>query len=286
MQKQPTIIKRKSGSHVMTFSRLFSFILVNFLLCMSVSFASNNNINNPLRIAVAANFTPVLKKLLLEFHQQTNIDTQIISGATGALFLQIKHGAPFDIYIAADSVRPKLLEQQNLILLDSRKTYAIGQLALLSMDNKAKLSDLANTPKYFAIANPDIAPYGKAAKQTLQHLGLWPQYQNSLITGININQTFAQVRSQAVSSGLVANSQLVVNKLAGVVIPSSYHYPIEQQLVIIKNRNNIERAKRLSQFLLSEKIQQKIVNFGYANNAFTQQPIQQLNQQEKSNAKP
>lgn len=253
---------------------------------MSVSFASNNNINNPLRIAVAANFTPVLKKLLLEFHQQTNIDTQIISGATGALFLQIKHGAPFDIYIAADSVRPKLLEQQNLILLDSRKTYAIGQLALLSMDNKAKLSDLANTPKYFAIANPDIAPYGKAAKQTLQHLGLWPQYQNSLITGININQTFAQVRSQAVSSGLVANSQLVVNKLAGVVIPSSYHYPIEQQLVIIKNRNNIERAKRLSQFLLSEKIQQKIVNFGYANNAFTQQPIQQLNQQEKSNAKP
>ncbi|WP_245942524.1 molybdate ABC transporter substrate-binding protein [Candidatus Colwellia aromaticivorans] len=253
---------------------------------MGVSFASNHNTDNPLRIAVAANFTPVLKELLFEFHQQTNINTQIISGATGALFLQIKHGAPFDIYIAADSVRPKLLEQQNLILINSRKTYAIGQLALLSMHNKAQLSDLATPPKYFAIANPDIAPYGKAAKQTLQHLGLWQQYQNSLITGININQTFSQVRSQAVRSGLVANSQLVINKLAGVVIPSSYHLPIQQQLVIIKNRANIDHAKRLSQFLLSPKIQKKIVSFGYANNALPQQPIQQFTQQEKNHAKP
>jgi len=240
-------------------------------VCTSVSFASNNNINNPLRIAVAANFTPALKKLLIEFHQQTNINTQIISGATGALFLQIKHGAPFDIFIAADSVRPKQLEQQNLIVTNSRKTYAIGQLALLSMNTKAHLSDLTlnlqQKPKYFAIANPDIAPYGKAAKQTLQHLGLWQQYQNSLITGININQTFAQVRSQAVGSGLVANSQLVLNKLDGVVIPSSYYQPIQQQLVIIKNRDNIAQAKRLSRFLLTPKIQQKIVNFGYANNA-------------------
>lgn len=248
---------------------------------MSVSFASNSN-DRPLRIAVASNFTPILKELLLEFHQQTSINTQIISGATGALFLQIKHGAPFDIYIAADSVRPKLLEQQDLILFNSRKTYAVGQLALLSMNKKAQLSDLTTPPKYFAIANPDIAPYGKAAKQTLQHLGLWQQYKNSLITGININQTFTQVRSQAVSSGLVANSQLVINKLVGVVIPSSYHQPIQQQLVIIKNRNNIDHAKRLSQFLLSPKIQQKIVNYGYANNTFTQQ----LSQQENSNAKP
>jgi len=258
---------------------------------MSVSFASSHNIDTPLRIAVAANFTPILQELLLEFHQQTNINTQIISGASGALFLQIKHGAPFDIFISADSIRPKLLEQKDLILANSRKTYAIGQLALLSINNKVKLSDLTlnlqQTPKHFAIANPDTAPYGKAAKQTLQFLGVWLQYKKLLITGVNINQTFAQVRSQAVSSGLVANSQLVINKLAGVVIPSSYHQPIQQQLVIIKNRNrnNIANAKRLSQFLLSEKIQQKIVSYGYANNTLVQPPIQQLTQQEKSNGK-
>lgn len=262
----------------MNSSRLYPLILIFSLLYMSVSFASNDNIENPLRIAVASNFTPILKELLIEFHQQTSINTQIISGASGALFLQIKHGAPFDIFISADSVRPELLEQQDLILINSRKTYAIGQLALLSMNNKAQLSDLAKSPKYFAIANPDIAPYGKAAKQTLQHLDLWQQYQNSLITGVNINQTFAQIRSKAVSSGLVANSQLVINKLAGAVIPSSYHQPIQQQLVIIKNRNNIDHAKQLSQFLLSPKIQKRIVSFGYAKNS--------LIQQERNNAKP
>ena len=275
----------------MNLSRLYPLILINVLLfinvsCMSVSLASNHNIDSPLRIAVASNFTPILKELLVEFKKQTNINTQIISGASGVLFLQIKHGAPFDIFISADSVRPKLLEQQNLILLNSRKTYAIGQLALLSMNNKAQLSDLASTQKYFAIANPNLAPYGKAAKQTLQHLDLWQQYKNRLITGININQTFTQVLSQAVNSGLVANSQLVINKLAGVIIPSSYHQPIEQQLVIIKSRNNMTNAKRLSEFLLSPKIQQKIESFGYANNTFTQQPIQQLTQQEQSNGKP
>ena len=256
----------------MRLSKLYSLLLINILLCMNSSFASNNS---PLRIAVAANFTPVLKELLVEFNQKTQIKTQLISGATGALYLQIKHGAPFDIFLSADSVRPKLLEQQSLILRNSRKTYAIGQLALLSTSHKAQLSDLATPPNYFAIANPDIAPYGKAAKQTLQHLSLWKKYKNNLITGTNINQTFAQVLSQSVHSGLVANSQLVLNKLAGAVIPSSYHQPILQQLVIIKDRKNIESAERLSQFLLSPEIQQKIINFGYAKKSLTHQYTKQ-----------
>ena len=264
----------------------YSLFLLLSLLYISTSFAGNSSNDKPLRIAVASNFTPVLKVLLAEFYQQTNIETQIISGASGALFLQIKHGAPFDIFISADSVRPELLEQQNLILAHSRKTYALGQLALLSMSNRSQLSDLAlilqETPKRFAIANPKLAPYGKAAKQTLQHLGVWQAYQHSLITGININQTFAQVRSQAVKTGLVANSQIVMNKLPGVVIPSHYHQPIQQQLVIIKNSQNIEQAKQLSLFLLSPKIQQKIVDFGYAKNTLTQRLTQQSIKSEKN----
>lgn len=284
----------------MTLSKHYSLLLIISLLFLNIgsniSFASTHNsnsidsINTPLRIAVASNFTPALKELLVEFHQKTQIKTQIISGASGALFLQIKHGAPFDVFISADSVRPQKLEQQKLILSNSRKTYAIGQLALLSMNKKAQLSDLTKTPKHFAIANPDTAPYGKAAKQTLQHLGLWQQYQKSLITGININQTFNQVRSQAVNSGLVANSQLVMNKITGVVIPSNYHQPIQQQLVIIKNSKGISNAKKLSDFLLSPTIQQKIVNYGYTSNIVSKKQNKQLtnpfNQLETNHAKP
>ncbi len=242
--------------------------VLSLLFTFSLSSIASAEAEQPLRIAVSSNFTPVLKQLLVEFNQQTNISTQIISGATGALFLQIKHGAPFDIFIAADSARPNQLEQEQLSLADSRQTYALGRLALLSLNNSAKLIDLHTPPARFAIANPDTAPYGKAAKQTLEYLGLWQQYQSKLIQGININQTFTQVRSQAVHSGLVAYSQLVLNNLSGVIIPANYHQPISQQLVIIKKSNNIKQAKQLSKYLLSAQVQQKIVSFGYA--SFTQ----------------
>lgn len=258
-----------------TFAKLSYFCCVLILLSLSLLNStpalSATPTQQPLRIAVAANFTPLLKELLVEFHQQNHIETQIISGATGALFIQIQHGAPFDIFIAADSTRPKKLEQENLILPNSRKTYALGQLALLSMKSQAQLSDLQHIPNYFAIANPDTAPYGKAAKQTLEHLGLWPKYQPVLIQGINVNQTFAQIRSQAVNSGLVANSQLVLNKLNGALIPTNYHQPIEQQLVILKNSNNKNNAQKLSDYLLSPIVQQKIVHAGYA--SFKQEEI-------------
>jgi len=238
--------------------------LVLLLLALGGSGSVVSASEQPLRIAVASNFTPVLKKLLVEFHQQTKINTQVISGATGTLFLQIKHGAPFDIFIAADSARPAQLEQQNLVLANSRHTYALGQLALLSMTSSARLSDLHKVPQRFAIANPDTAPYGKAAKQALKYLNLWLQYQPKLIQGINVNQTFAQIRSQAVNSGLVANSQLVLNNLTGVIIPPAYHQPIAQQLVIIKSSGNINNAQRLSDYLRSAAVQQKIVDWGYA----------------------
>ncbi len=254
-------------------TRLFTLLLTFTLLSIALTYSSKTlsetkYSTEPLRIAVSSNFTPALKKLLVEFHQQTDINTQVISGATGAMFIQIQHGAPFDIFIAADSIRPAQLEQQDLILANSRQTYAQGQLALLSMDSKTKIRDLKSylqeSPQRFAIANPETAPYGKAAKETLEHLGLWQQYQARLIMGININQTFAQIRSKAVNSGLVANSQLVLNNLTGIIVPAEYHQPIAQQLVIIKSSINIEKAKILSEYLLSPNIQKKIVSYGYA----------------------
>jgi molybdate transport system substrate-binding protein len=225
--------------------------------------------NDPLRIAVASNFAPLLKKLLIIFETQTQIKTQLISGSTGTLYLQIKHGAPFDLFIAGDSKRPALLEQEDLILQNSRNTYALGQLALFSQDNLMTLDSLITfdnvktSQHHFAIANPDTAPYGKAAKETLQHLNLWSSFEPKLITGINVNQTFTQLRSKAVYSGLVANSLLVFHQLKGVVIPASFHQPIKQQLVIIKKSLHHKAAEKLSNYLLSNDVQQKITAYGY-----------------------
>lgn len=95
-------------------------------------------------------------------------------------------------------------------------------------------------------------------------MGLWQAYEPRLIKGINIGQTFAQLRSKAVAYGMVANSQLVLNSLSGVIIPSSYHQAIEQQLIILSSSKQQAAAEKLSHFLLSTQSQNKITSYGYA----------------------
>ena len=231
----------------------------------------------PLRIAVSANFAPALKVLLANLPKKDAIDIQMISAATGTLYLQIKHGAPFDLFLSADSTRPELLEQEKLIIADSRKTYAYGQIALWSATQS--LSDVSELNHYsgkLAIANPDTAPYGKAAQQALKNLSLWPQLKNNLITGININQTFQQVRSQAVPFGIVAHSQLAMNKYQGIIIPPEYYQPIAQQLVIIKSSQQVKLAQQISDFILQVNNQEKLVQLGYL-------PIKSISLIEKNN---
>ena len=219
----------------------------------------------PIRVAVAANFAPILEQILPQFTQKHGIAVQIISGSTGTLFLQIKHGAPFDIFLSADSVRPQALVEQGLTAKNSLQTYALGQLALWSNTQTVSINTLAKIidKQRFAIANPDTAPYGKAAKEVLLSLNLWQQVRGQLVTGININQTFQQIRSQAVPVGIVANSQLVLNQLNGTVIPHHLYQPIQQQLVILKSSRQINQAQKLSQFLLSRPIQKQIQDYGY-----------------------
>jgi len=242
--------------------------IVTFYLTLLMSLAVSSQEITPLRIAVAANFSPVLKKLLPEFTAQTNIKTQVISAASGTLFQQIRHGAPFDVFLSADALRPQRLNDHRLIVKNSQQTYAFGQIAFWSATDKLPdlTSLISSMPKIqrFAIANPDTAPYGKAAKEALISLGLWPLLQNKLIQGININQTFQQTQSQAVKAGVVAYSQLKLNDLEGLNIPQKYYQPIVQQMVILKRSKQITHAQQLSQYLLSDTVQEKLIEYGYA----------------------
>jgi len=241
--------------------------LITLLLFVAISTSTLANENTPLRIAVAANFAPILKKLLPDFTAKTNIKTQVISAASGTLFLQIKHGAPFDIFLSADKQRPQRLSDNQLIIENTLETYTYGKIAFWSTTNKLPTltSFLLKIPEEqrFAIANPETAPYGKAAKEALISLGIWQELQNKLILGNNINQTFQQVSSKAVSAGIVANSQLIINGLTGLVIPAQYYQGIEQKMVILKRSKQVENAQQLSRFLLSEPVQKRLVKYGY-----------------------
>jgi len=254
---------------------LSSFLLAGLILLTIIpaqANTANNSVENPLRIAVASNFAPTLRKLLATVNKQQQHFTApvLVVASSGTLFLQAQHGAAFDVFLSADIERPQLLTAAGLVINDSQQTYAYGQLALWSANPKTEfLAENLMTPLYnhqhrLAIANPKIAPYGKAAKQVLENLELWNDYKTRLIRGINIGQTFQQVRSQAVSLGLVSNSQLVLNNFKGVLIPQGLHQPIKQQLVILKNSQNIAQAQRFVKFLLSAASQQFIVESGYA----------------------
>lgn len=225
-----------------------------------------------LRIAVAANFFPTLTKIIPPIEESQCIKVQIISGSSGTLFQQIIHGAPFDLFLSADSLRPQLLIEKNVALKSSLHTYAIGTIAFWSASWQPKallpdfeqiISTMTNSTQRIAIANPDIAPYGVAAKEMLGKNNLWQIVAQRLITGVNINQTFQQVRSQGVQLGVVAKSQLVQNQLVGVDIPTEQYQAIRQQLVILSRSKYPNEAQKIIDFLLTKSTQQTLSQFGY-----------------------
>jgi len=259
---------------------LSTITLISLLLISQPSLASNlvkdanQGDSKPLRIAVSSNFSPVLTKLIPQFLNETGIQTEIISGSSGTLYQQILHGAPYDIFLSADDIHPKRLASGDFIVEGSLQTYALGQLAFWSAKSSIKpdqkFSDVllahlinSNAPTKIAIANPKIAPYGQRAFETLESLNLFGSFEHKFIVGINVSQTFQQVRSHAVTAGFVALSQLKINNLQGLIVPESLYSPIKQQLVILKTSKKVTQAKQLSNFLLNAKIQDNIAKFGY-----------------------
>lgn len=217
-----------------------------------------------LRIATAANFTGTLKKLVALYEQQSGYTTAVSTGSTGKLYAQIVNGAPFDIFLAADSRRPKLLEDANLTLPGSRETYAIGKLALWSASGLLK--DANSFPDidsigYLAIANPRLAPYGVAARQALESMGLWKAVSPKLVRGESISQAYQFAASGNATAGFIAASQIPYGNGSHWLIPEHLHQPLEHQLVILNDR---PAAAKFVAFLDSTEARRLIEASGYS----------------------
>ncbi|MCG7198242.1 molybdate ABC transporter substrate-binding protein [Marinobacter pelagius] len=220
--------------------------------------------------AVAANFTGTMQKLMPLFEQRTGHQVRASYGSTGKLYAQIRQGAPFDVFLAADRERPELLEQQELGVPGSRFTYARGRLALWSRsqeafnDPEAYLS--ANAGARLAIGNPRTAPYGVAAMEALDTLGLQDTIGRRLVRGDSIAQTFQFVATGNAEAGFVALAQLRAwNGESGAswVVPASLHRPIEQQAILLTRSENPEAARAWLDFLASEEARAIIEKDGY-----------------------
>ena len=167
-------------------------------------------------VAVAANFVPPFREVAMEFEKATGHTVQVASGSSGTFYTQIKNGAPFDVFFSADNERPKILEEEGLGVKGSRFTYAIGRLVLWSSDpDLVKGEDTLRSEKFkhLAIANPKTAPYGVAAMQAMQKLGVWGAVQPRLVIGENLGQTIGFIESGNAELGFLALSQVMDPKI-------------------------------------------------------------------------
>lgn len=222
------------------------------------------------RIAVAANFTAVTRHLAPLFEQATGHTTRISYGSTGKLYSQIENGAPFDLFLAADTDRPIKAEAEGLAVHGSRFIYASGKLVLWSVNHDAFESGESFLKQgkfaHVAIANPPTAPYGLAARQVMEHLGIWQALQPRLVRGDSIAQTFQFVATGNAGIGFVAHSQIIAwQGIPGTTseIPSDYYAPIDQAAVLLKRGENNPAALAFLAFLKRDSTRAVIEGFGY-----------------------
>ncbi|MDE0790247.1 MAG: molybdate ABC transporter substrate-binding protein [Woeseiaceae bacterium] len=228
--------------------------------------------NEGLTIAVASNFQRTAAKLAAEFTSVTQTPIRISAASTGNLYNQIINGAPYDIFLAADVERPKRLEDNEFTVVGSRMTYATGALVLWSSDSSFEDGGCAAAIKggsyrKLAIANPEIAPYGLAAKEYLQAIGSWRDASSRMVFGENISQTLLFAVTGNVTFALVARAQVVaglpVDATCTWNVPSSMHSDIEQQGVLLTHSKNLESAWRFMRFLREPRAIKIIESSGY-----------------------
>ncbi len=234
--------------------------------------AAGHAMAGEVRIAVAANFTEPAKEIAAAFHARTGHDAILSFGSSGQFYTQITHGAPFEVLLSADADRPAQLEKDGVAVKGSRFTYAIGRLVLYSttpgrVDAKAEVLKRGDF-RTLAIADPDTAPYGLAAVQTLTRLGVWDSVKARTVRGASITQAFQFVTTGAADLGFVAQSQ-VINQTGGQtggsswLVPAALHAPIVQQAVQLRAGSDNPAASAFIAWLKSPAARVVIQRYGY-----------------------
>ena len=240
-------------------------ILGHFYLCLAMF--AGSTYGETIKVATAANFIATAHTLAAEFARDTGHTAEIISGASGKLFAQITHGAPFHIFLSADETKPRELVRLGHALVDTNFTYAQGQLVLWSHNPELVKGGFPPAEQYrkLALANARLAPYGLAAQQTLKSLNLVEVTRHKWVQGENVSQTLQFAMSGSAELGLIAASQwLALNQHGSSwLIPPHLHAPIKQNAVLLNNADQSLAAQAFFNYLKSEAAAHIITNDGY-----------------------
>ncbi len=218
-------------------------------------------------VAVAANFTDAAKEIAQAFKKKTGDEAVLSFGSTGQLYTQITQAAPFEVFLAADSERPKKAIDDGLAVPGSQFTYAIGKLVLWSKDpNLVQGAETLKTGKFekIAIANPTAAPYGAAAVQAMKAQGVYEKLEPKIVQGSNIAQTYQFVATGNAELGFVALSQVVKTKEGSRwVVPADLYDPIKQDAVLLKKGADSKAAEGFLEFLKGPEAAKIMASYGY-----------------------
>jgi molybdate transport system substrate-binding protein len=245
-------------------SKLFTTLIASFALVGSA-------LANEVQVAVAANFTAPIQAIAADFEKDTGHKLVAAYGATGQFYTQIKNGAPFEVFLAADDTTPAKLESEGDSVVGSRFTYATGALVLWSaqqgyVDAKGDVLK-KNQFKHLSIANPKAAPYGLAATQVMDKLKLSTALAPKLVEGQSITQALQFVSTGNAELGFVALSQVYkdgkITSGSAWVVPEQLHDPIKQDAVILNKGKDNPAAMALVEYLRGPKAAAVIKSYGY-----------------------
>jgi len=221
-----------------------------------------------LLVSAAADLIPVFRELGPRFEAQTGVAIRFNFGSSGQLAQQIEHGAPVDVFAAANVALVNDLEQKGLLLPGTRQVYARGRLTLWTRaESPLRLEGLADLAqpevRRVGIAHPEHAPYGAAARQALQAAGLWEAVQPRLVIGENVNQVLQYAAAGNVDAALLPLSLSLSSAGRWVLLPESLHAPLDQALAAIRRTRHPEAARQFVAFMTGPQGQQVLAAYGF-----------------------
>ena len=250
----------------MFLNKVIRLLTVTALLTVSIISQAETTI-----VAVAANFTKPMTDIADVFEKTTGHSAKLAFGSSGKFVAQIKNGAPFEVFLAADDKNPTVLQKEGFAVANSNFTYSIGKLVLWSatanlVDNQGEILSKGGF-KHIAFADPKLAPYGVAATEVLKNQNLLDKLKPLFVQGENINQTYQFISTGNAELGFVALSQVMDNgKItsgSAWIIPETLYTPIHQDAVLLKKGEANPAALALLQFLKSPEAKAIISKYGY-----------------------
>jgi molybdate transport system substrate-binding protein len=260
------------GSLCFLFHNYFA-ALIAALFIAGTAMGQSADRGQTLSIAASSNLIYAVDELNRAFAIfAPNVATTVSSGASGNFVTQIKHGAPYDVFLSADVDNPQALVEAGYASRETMTAFATGQLVLWTTKPGTELNSIeqsvrSNATRHLAIANPDTAPYGRAAQQTLENLGLWAEAKTKLVVGENITQAAQFVETGNADLGFIALSLVLSPKLKNrgrwIIVPARLHAPLDQAVVLTNRGATNPAGTRYLKFLRSDTARAVLTKYGY-----------------------